>query len=112
MSRLSHYFPDADLRAGYDGLEVMANKAGFSLRNLPTGSFCAFVNRKKDKLKLATNADLVAYLRLSNGERIDPRVIQHLPEHFNGSKIEYNRALEKVLRKQFPKWFDQSEGRK
>jgi hypothetical protein len=109
VSRLVQYFPNADLRSGYDGLYKVAKRGGLDLKTIKNGEFCAFVNRKKDKLKLATHSDFVAYLRLPRGQQIDPRVIQVLPEFFNGTKIEYSRALENVLKKQFPRWFEKTE---
>lgn len=104
MNRLVRYFPESDMRAGYDGLQVMAKKQGVSLMDLPKGHFVAFVNREQNKIKLCTGNDVVAYLRLK-GRRIDPRVIRHLPEYFNGGAIEYDRALQKVLTNEFPKYF-------
>lgn len=101
MNRLIRFVPDADLRQGYDGLNKQV-----PLLNLGKGEFVAFVNRKKDKVKLCTGSDMVAYLRLPNGAKVDPRVIQYLPEFFNGSTIEYDKAIEKMLRKSFPKFFD------
>lgn len=104
MNRLVRYVPDADLRMGYDGL----NEKGI-LNNLGKGEFVAFVNRGRDKVKLCTGGDMVAYLRLPTGQRIDPKVIQYLPEFFDGSAIKYDKAVEKVLRKSFPKWFEPKE---
>jgi hypothetical protein len=101
MNKLIRYVPSADLRKGYDGLSAEVN-----LRNLKKGEFVAFVNSKLDKVKLCTCNDLVAYLRLPKGQRINPDVIQHLPEAFDGSSINYGKAVEKSLRKSFPKWFD------
>lgn len=105
MNKLTKYIPDADLRMGYDGLNRVT-----PLTNLGKGEFVAFVNRARDKVKLCTCNDMVAYLRLPSGQRIDPRVIQYLPEFFNGSTIEYGKAVAKVLRKNFPKWFEEKNG--
>lgn len=104
MNRLVRYFPNADLRAGYDGLSKFAAKEGIDLMNLPKGHFVAFVNTARNKLKLCTQNDVVAYLRLQN-RTIDPRVIQHLPNYFNGASIEYDKAMTRVLAEAFPKWF-------
>jgi len=100
VNKLVRYVADADLRRGYDGLNKQV-----PLAELKQGEFVAFVNRKLDKVKLCTGKDMIAYLRLPQGQRIDPRVIQYLPEFFNGSNIEYGKAVEKSLRKSFPKWF-------
>lgn len=102
MNRLIRYIADADLRQGYDGLSKKVPLAA-----LGKGEFVAFVNRKRDKVKLCTGGDMVAYLRLKSG-RLDPRTIQYLPEYFNGTTIEYDKAIERVMRKQFPKWFDKN----
>lgn len=99
MNKLVRYIADADLRQGYDGLSKKV-----PLATLGKGEFVAFVNRKRDKVKLCTGGDMVAYLRLRSGQ-LDPRVIQYLPEYFDGTKIQYEKAVERVLRKQFPKWF-------
>lgn len=101
MNRLVRYVPDADLRRGYTGLSLQV-----PLSKLDKGEFVAFVNVRRDKIKLCTCNDLVAYLRLPPGEKIDPSVIQHLPEYFDGKSINYDGAVEKALRKSFPKWFE------
>lgn len=100
MNKLVRYVPDVDLRLGYDGLNKIV-----PLLNLGKGEFVAFVNRAQTKIKLCTGNDVIAYMRLSKG-RIDPRTIQYLPEYFCGGYIQYDKAMERVLRKSFPKWFD------
>lgn len=104
QNKLVFYCPDADLRMGYDGLTSVARKAGVDLSNLPLGHYAAFVNRAQNKVKLCTQNDVTAYLRLRKG-RLDPRVIQHLPNYFNGGEIAYDKAMAKMLRQQFPEWF-------
>lgn len=104
MNRLVRYVPDADLRQGYDGMNKKV-----PLMNLGKGEFVAFVNRKRDKVKLCTGQDMVAYLRLPTGQRIDPRVIKYLPEFFNGQHLDYDKAVEKTLRKSFPKFFEKRQ---
>lgn len=99
MNQLVRYVPDADLRLGYTGLNKLV-----PLTNLGKGEFVAFVNRAQTKVKLATQNDMIAYYRHSRG-RLDPRVIRHLPEYFNGSEIDYNAAVTKMIRRSFPKFF-------
>ncbi len=103
-NKLIRFVADADLRQGYDGLNKKV-----PLSNLGKGEFVAFVNRRQDKVKLCTGSDMVAYLRLKSGQRVDPRVIQFLPEFFNGTNIEYDKAVEKMMRKSFPKFFDKKQ---
>lgn len=107
MNKLVRYFPNSDLRMGYDGLYLKAKKQGLDLSNLPQGHFVAFVNTGMNKVKLCTQNDVLAYLRRTH--KIDPRVIQHLPEYFNGQTLDYDKATEKMLRKSFPKWFEKAK---
>jgi hypothetical protein len=100
MNKLVRYVPDADLRQGYTGLNKKV-----PMSKLKQGEFVAFVNRARNKIKLCTQNDLVAYLRMPRGTKIDPRVIQYLPTAFNGTEIDYDKAMEASLRKSFPKWF-------
>lgn len=100
MNRLVKYVPDTDMRMGYDGLNKKT-----PLLNLGKGEFVAFVNRQQNKIKLATGNDMVAYFRLPKG-RINPEVIQYLPEYFSGGKINYDAAVKRSLMKSFPKWFE------
>ena len=103
MNKLVRYVPDADLRKGYTGLSETA-----PLAKLKRGEFVVFVNRRRDKLKMCTEKDMVLYLRMPSGERIDPKTIQFLPECFEGSVIYYNKAVEKSLKKYYPSWFEKA----
>ena len=105
MNKILRYFPDADLRGQHLGLSFIANKAGIKTASLGQGEFLVFVNRKRDRLKMYASGEVVAYLKLEGGRKIDPKVIQHLPRHFNGAKINYDAAMKEVMRENFPKWF-------
>ena len=71
---------------------------------LAAGEYLVFVNRARDKVKMFASGNVVAYLRMDKG-KLDPRVIQYLPRHFNGVKINYDGAMRDVLKKSFPNWF-------
>lgn len=100
-NRLVRYVADQDLRLGYDGLNKKV-----PLTNLGQGEFVAFVNRAKDKVKLATGNDVILYHRMTRNKKLDPRVIMHLPRYLNGSRIDYDSAMRELIHQQFPKWFD------
>jgi hypothetical protein len=106
--KLAGVFTDADMRSGYDGLSVLASKRGIDLKNLPKGECVAFINTSQNKIKVCTQNDVVAYHRSTRG-KIDLRVVQFLPEYFDGSRINYDAALERVMRKAFPRWFKKTE---
>lgn len=105
MNKILRYFPDSDLRGQHLSLSIQASRAGLNVNSLGAGDFLVFVNRKRDKVKLFASGNVVAYLKMPDGKKLDPRVIQYLPRHFNGSKINYDAAMTDVLKKQFPKWF-------
>jgi len=105
MNKLIRYFHSVDLRNSHNGLSFIAKKHGIDTRKLGQGEFIAFTNRAQTKIKLYAGGDVIAYLRVSKG-RIDPRVIQNLPKHFNGGSINYDLAIEDTLKKQFPAWFE------
>lgn len=105
MSKVVGYFADADMRQGYDGLRLVAKKQHIDLDNLPKGHFVAFTNRAMNKIKICTQNDLVTYLRMPRGRKIDPRVIQHIPEYFDGQEFSYDRAIRAVIREKFPRFF-------
>lgn len=104
MNRLVKYVPDTNMGKGYTALNELV-----SLQKLGKGEFVAFVNKKRDKVKLCTGNDVLAYLRLPKGKIIDPRTIQLLPQYFNGQEIDYDKAIERVLRAQFPQWFEKKD---
>ncbi len=106
MSRVVRYFADADMRAGYDGLTRIAKKEDVDIPNLGQGEFVVFVNRQRNKMKLCTQNDIVAYMRMGRGQKIDPRVIQYLPRYFDGKSFDYDAAMRRVLQKYFPTFFD------
>lgn len=100
--RIVRYFPDADMRNGHDGLFKLAKKNGVDIRTIGNEEFVVFVNRRKNHVKMAAPGNVIAHYKSYEG-KIDPRVIQHLPNAFNGGKIDYDRAMLKVLRSEFPR---------
>lgn len=102
MNRLVKYIPNTDLRLGYDGLNALS-----SLQHLGKGEFVAFVNKAQTRVKLCTQNDVVAYYRHAHG-KLNPRLIQTLPEYFNGTAINYNPATLRALRTNFPQFFKKS----
>ncbi len=99
-NKIVRYFPDTNLSGGFDRLSAIAKRNRIDVSSLAFGEYLIFVNKKRDKLKMLCGNDLVAYLRLPNGARIDLRTIALIPRFFNGTAIEYDRALREVLEKQ------------
>lgn len=101
--KIIRYFSDVDMRNGHNGLRQIARDEGIDLRRVPEGQFVIFMNKKKNCLKMFASYNVLAHVKLDEG-KIDPRVIAHIPACFNGREIDYDKALRKVMRREFPKY--------
>lgn len=101
--RIIRYFPDTDLRNGHDGLTGLAKKNGINVNRLDVGEFVVFVNKSKTSIKMFAPPNVIAYYKSTNG-KINPAVIQHLPNCFDGGSIDYDKAILKVVKKEFPQY--------
>ncbi len=106
MNRIVRYFPDTDMRGQHLALASVALKEKIYVDQLGAGEFLVFVNRRRDKLKMYTGGNVVAYLKMPNGHKVDPMVIRNLPKHFSGAGINYDAAMKETMQVQFPKWFE------
>lgn len=82
---------------GHDGLSAIAKKSRINVADLETGSYVVFVNVARDRIKVYAAQNVVAYVRLSQGRKVDLRVIKEIPRVFNGTSINYDKALELVV---------------
>lgn len=87
-------FFNLNMRNSHDGLIAIAAKENVKTDELDRGEYIVFINRKQDKLKLYATADVIAYLRMKPGNKINMGIIKYLPTVFNGRKIDYDKALE------------------
>lgn len=101
MNKIVYYFPNSDLRCSHDGLTIVAKREGKDPKTLNPGEFMVFVNTRKNMLKIFAARNVIAHYR-QNGA-IDLRILQHLPEVFNGGGFNYSAALRKVLERDFAK---------
>ena len=96
--RVLQVFLNADLRNGHEGLAELAKERGIDVTKLLPGQYVVFVNAGKDKLKLYAAANVLAYLKLTGGQKFDLRVIAHIPKAFNGSgKLDYDKSLKDAV---------------
>lgn len=98
--KVVRFFPESDMRNGHAGLFSIAKKAGVDMRTLGPGEYVIFVNNQKNKVKMFAGHQVMAYLRLDKGT-LDLRTIAHIPNYFEGGEIKYEKALLKVLEKEF-----------
>ena len=95
MSKIIRYFPDTHLGAGHDGLSKIARHAGHDPAELRSGEYLIFVNRSKTGVKLFAPNNTIAYYKHKG--KLDLRTIAKLPYCFSGGRINYDKALTKVL---------------
>lgn len=89
--RLTRVFYDIDMRQAFQGLSKIALDAKTKLDDTQV----CFLNRAQTSLKILIKGKILVYYK--NGKRIDLNVIEHLPEHFGGSKLEFEKAVRSAL---------------
>ena len=101
MSRVIQCFLGVNMIQGHDGLSKLAKGKGIDVKSLEPGNFVVFINNRKDRIKVYTANNVIAYLRMDSG-KIDLRTISEIPRPFNASgKIDYDKALKDALLKAF-----------
>lgn len=99
MGHVVHFFGDVDLRSQHNGLSELAKKEKIDVRKLRPGEYLVFVNHARDRVKMYTASNVIAYLKVDTG-KIDLRTIQYIPTAFEGSgKIDYDRSLKEFVEK-------------
>lgn len=101
MNKIIRFFPEVDMRNGHDGLRKLARKEGVNVDALGAGEYVIFLNRSKRMVKMFASGNIIAFLKMADNKKLDPRTIALIPRYFNGSKINYDAALEAVLNKEF-----------
>lgn len=100
-NRVIRFFSEVNMRNGHKGLAELAKEEGIDINKLKQGEFIMFMNTKQNALKMFAQGNVIAHLKMPGTQRINAKVITLLPRFFNGSKIEYNRALKEVIEREF-----------
>ncbi len=98
--KIIRYFPGADLRCQHAGLAKMAKARGINVHKLKPGEYVIFTNNAKDKLKMFTTGNTVAYLKMPDGQRLNLNVIAKIPKFFTGGVINYTGANKEQIQKE------------
>jgi hypothetical protein len=101
-SKIIRYFPETNLRSGHKGLAELAKKHKINVKELAIGEYCIFTNKSKTAIKMYAAGNVVAHYKDPNNRRLNSKVIKILPLFFNGKEINYDAALESVMKKEFP----------
>lgn len=96
---------DADLRGRQPSLITQAcdwakkKKIKFKLEEFKPGSLILFMNHKLDRFSLLAGAEkgLGTMVYHNHQMRLDLNTIEHIPEHFNGSKLMMDAATREML---------------
>lgn len=99
--RIVRYFPDTPLGNAHNGLAIIAGKHRIDVQNLSKGEYVIFVNKKQTALKMYAPGNVIAHLKTPHDTKLDPRIISLIPRFFDGKKIDYDAAIENILRKEF-----------
>lgn len=99
--RIIRYFPDVHLGNSHRGLSEHALRSGVRISNLVIGEYVIFVNKRQTALKMYAFGNVIAYLKMPDGARLDPRIIALIPRFFSGKGIDYDGAIGEVIRKEF-----------
>ena len=111
-ARIVYFAPDTNLRCGHDGLSEIAKKSKLKIHveALLPGEYLIFTNRAQTALKMYTCGNIVAHLKMPQGQRLNMEAIQFIPCFFNGEKIDYKGALAEAMKKQFAR-LDRRKGK-
>jgi hypothetical protein len=92
-------FLNVDLRNGHDGLAEIAKQNDIKATEIESGSYIVFINTQRTKLKMFAAGNVIAYLKMPQGDKINMNVIRELPTVFNGKSINYDKALKSAVEK-------------
>jgi hypothetical protein len=92
-------FLEVSMINGHDGLSEIAAKEKIKVAELETGQYVVFVNKARDRIKVFAAEQIVAYVRLTQGRKVDLRVIREIPRVFTGAQMNYDKALDLMLSK-------------
>jgi uncharacterized protein with von Willebrand factor type A (vWA) domain len=81
----------------HPGLTALALSEKVDLTNLSAGEFVVFINTALTKVKVFAVKNTFAYY--ASSRKIDLRALQNIPGCFGGGTMNFNNAIEKMLRK-------------
>jgi hypothetical protein len=100
VSHIVHYFKDADMRCGHDGLKALARKHRYRPEVLSKGEFLLFVNAKQTIAKVLGEGNALLHIKSETG-RLELKTLRYLPQIFGGKAFGYAEALKLVIEKDF-----------
>jgi len=96
--KLVRVFFDVDMRNQHDGLGKLAKKEGVDTRVIADDEHIVFINTKMNRLKMLSRGGVLSYWKSYDGTKVNMEAIQYIPDAFQAGKINYSKALEKLMR--------------
>lgn len=109
MREIKQAFLNVNMANRFDGLVEITKKSGIKLTELTPESYLIFVNTSRDKIAMLVGPQLpgqrqvMAYVKLEKGRKIDLTAIREIPRAFDGKAINYDQALAVALEKALAK---------
>ena len=99
MNRIVRIFLDVDFRNQHDGLAKLARENNVSVGSLKDGEHIIFINTARNKIKMYSNRDVLSYMRLPSGRKVDLEALVEMTKCFKGDiKVSYKTALTKKVK--------------
>lgn len=104
---IMHVLPNVSMSNGHDGLAQVAKKTlKVDVRSLPIGEFALFINRGFTACKLYAANNIVLHYKHPKGHHLNYKALKLIPQFYNGQNIGYTKALDAVIRKDYPYLFE------
>lgn len=96
--KLAHLFFEVNMSNSHNGLSAILKKQ--TKVKAPAAGECAiFINRAWTAVKLLTADGTILHQKPKHG--VNPKTLPYLPQCVEGKELNYQRALEIVLRKSY-----------
>jgi hypothetical protein len=94
--RLIHIYTEVHMACGHEALSKLCKK------KMKSGDVAAFINTAWTAVKLLVSNEFLIHYKHPRGQ-IAPETIKELPNFIEGKKLNYNKALEKVINEHLKK---------
>lgn len=102
--QINRIYLDVDMRQNFQGLSKILANDKIILEELTDKSFILFMNRKMTAFKFLIGKDYLVF-RNNQGKKIDPRVAKYFPKAFNGSTLDFTKAVREMVEAKFGKTY-------
>lgn len=93
--RLTNIFFGISMSNGHNGLLAHIKKKA------SVDGYSIFINKRWTALKMITPDNVILHLKTPDNRPIEPKSIKYLPACVNGAELDYSKALESALTKEY-----------